>query len=164
MQAELEIPIATTYGNMTLAQMTQYADFLPKPLYFSSTPWMENTNQDLGPGGGGGAQALPRRIQGGGSVARRILDPELGSRRCCVIEALRKIGPGATGAQLRDYLRQPERLRRRQRHLRFRAHAATRPRRDGVGGHEWNPAKNTWDVVSKPTGIPLEQLSQTAES
>ncbi len=39
-QAGLDIPIATTSGNMTYAQMTQYAAFLPKQLYMPSSEWV----------------------------------------------------------------------------------------------------------------------------
>jgi branched-chain amino acid transport system substrate-binding protein len=36
----LDIPVATTNGNMTYAQMDQYADFLPKELYIPTSSWM----------------------------------------------------------------------------------------------------------------------------
>jgi branched-chain amino acid transport system substrate-binding protein len=42
LQAGLDIPIATTSGNMTYAQMTQYAGFLPKQLYMPSSEWVQH--------------------------------------------------------------------------------------------------------------------------
>ncbi|HXE03589.1 MAG TPA: ABC transporter substrate-binding protein, partial [Methyloceanibacter sp.] len=39
-QAGLEVPVATTDGNMTHAQMKQYAAFLPKQLYFPAAEWV----------------------------------------------------------------------------------------------------------------------------
>ena len=39
-QAGLDVPTATTDGNMTYAQMTQYADFLPKQLYIPAAQWV----------------------------------------------------------------------------------------------------------------------------
>src|SRR5579885_1259949 len=38
-QAGLDVPTATTDGNMTYAQMKNYADFLPKQLYFAAAMW-----------------------------------------------------------------------------------------------------------------------------
>ena len=38
--AGLDIPVATTDGNMTYAQMDQYAAFLPKTLYIPASQWM----------------------------------------------------------------------------------------------------------------------------
>jgi len=40
--AGLNVPIATTDGNMTYEQMKQYADFLPKDLYIPSPEWPES--------------------------------------------------------------------------------------------------------------------------
>ncbi len=39
LQAGLDVPTATTDGNMTFAQMTNYAEFLPKQLYFPAAEW-----------------------------------------------------------------------------------------------------------------------------
>jgi branched-chain amino acid transport system substrate-binding protein len=39
LQAGLDVPTATTDGNMTFAQMTNYAAFLPKQLYIPSGEW-----------------------------------------------------------------------------------------------------------------------------
>src|ERR1700730_6535507 len=41
-QAGLDIPIATTNGNMTYAQMAQYASFLPKQLYMAAPEWVQH--------------------------------------------------------------------------------------------------------------------------
>ena len=39
-QAGVDIPVATTDGNMTYAQMNQYAEFLPKQLYIPAAQWV----------------------------------------------------------------------------------------------------------------------------
>ncbi len=39
-QGGLDIPVGTTDGNMTLAQMHQYAAFLPRQLFFPSAEWV----------------------------------------------------------------------------------------------------------------------------
>jgi branched-chain amino acid transport system substrate-binding protein len=40
LQAGLDVPTATTDGNMTRAQMKQYEAFLPKQLYFPAAEWV----------------------------------------------------------------------------------------------------------------------------
>src|SRR5579862_3859173 len=39
-QAGLDVPTATTDGNMTRAQMTQYESFLPRQIYFPAAEWV----------------------------------------------------------------------------------------------------------------------------
>src|SRR5580692_8724657 len=39
--AGVELPVATTNGNQTYAQMAQYAAFLPKELYIPSADWLK---------------------------------------------------------------------------------------------------------------------------
>lgn len=153
-QADLQIPIATTYGNMTLAQMTQYANFLPKPLYFSSTPWMENVNQDLDPAVARAHERFHGAFKAAG-VAPDISSILSWDPTALVIEALRKLGPGVTAVQLREFFAQwkgyggvngvYDYQRSPQRGLDETASVVS----------EWNAAKKTWDVVSRPTGIPL---------
>src|SRR5208282_1763508 len=48
-QAGLDVPTATTDGNMTYAQMTQYADFLPKQLYIPAAEWIVTDPNQLPP-------------------------------------------------------------------------------------------------------------------
>ncbi len=43
-QDGLDVRMATTDGNMTYAQMTRFADFLPKQLYIHSSLWMVDGN------------------------------------------------------------------------------------------------------------------------
>jgi branched-chain amino acid transport system substrate-binding protein len=40
-QAGLDVPVVTTAGNMTYAQMRQYAAFLPKRLLIGAPEWVE---------------------------------------------------------------------------------------------------------------------------
>ena len=65
-QAGLDIPISTTNGNMTYAQMTQYASFLPKQLYIAR-PGMGAARgcSQARPSGGSGPEAVLRCLQGG---------------------------------------------------------------------------------------------------
>ena len=72
-----------------------------------------------------------------------------------VIDALRKLGPAATPVQIRNYLVPLKTAGVNGMHD-FR----NEPQR-GLGLSEivvthWSSAANTWQVISKPTGIPLE--------
>jgi branched-chain amino acid transport system substrate-binding protein len=99
----LEVPIMASAGDMTYAQMTQYAPFLTNETYFPAT-----------------AAAIPAGIAPAGPVREAQLrfftalhaagihpsfphnlawDPGM-----LIVGALRKIGPGATATQIRDYI------------------------------------------------------------
>ncbi|OIQ98752.1 Leu/Ile/Val-binding protein precursor [mine drainage metagenome] len=154
-QAGLNVPVATTDGNMTYAQMKQYAAFLPKDLYFPSGQWISNgTGPEFPP-------AVKKAQEKLLSTFKAVNEsPDEGGMLAwgpgtLLVDALRSIGPEATATQLRDYL----------------AHLKNAP---GVNGMydfvsvpqrglgvknivvtRWNAANKHWDVVSQPTGIPL---------
>lgn len=101
-QAGLDIPVATTDGNMTFAQMDQYASFLPKELLIPAPQWPQ---RDTIPAGAVKdkltayysalqSQNVPTDI--GPSLA---WDPA-----AIVLDALAKLGPDATATRLRDYI------------------------------------------------------------
>lgn len=154
-QAGLDVPTATTDGNMTYAQMKNYADFLPKQLYIASASWA-----------GYGYQKLDPRLE---SVIKEFYDqyaaigqkPDLPASigwnsGLIVVDALKKLGPKVTAAQLRDYLVDLKGVPGIDGLLDFPAS----PQR-GLGLHDvivtrWDPAKHTWIAVSKPGGEPLQ--------
>ncbi|HUY01767.1 MAG TPA: ABC transporter substrate-binding protein [Rhodocyclaceae bacterium] len=156
-QAGLNVPVATTDGNMTYAQMKQYAAFLPKDLYFPSGQWISDSS---GPGFPPAVKKAQEKLL---STFKAVNEaPDEGGMLAwgpgtLLVDALRSLGPEATATQLRDYL----------------AHLKNAP---GVNGMydfvsvpqrglgvknivltRWNAAKKHWDVVSQPTGIPLAQ-------
>ena len=155
-QAGLDIPIATTDGNMTYAQMTQYAAFLPKQLYIPSPEWVQHE----------GVITLDPAVE---AAQKRFFDvfkaanakPDLAATLAwdpamIVIDALQHLGPKATAQQVRDYIGA------------LKGFAGINgvydfpkiPHRGlGVQGAVvtlWSPTKQTWELVSKPTGIPLD--------
>lgn len=154
-QAELNIPIATTNGNQTYAQMTQYAAFLPKQLYIPTSEWPEQE----------GVVKLDPKVE---QAHKRMFEvfkaanvrPDLSSTLAwdpamILVDALRQLGPDATAQQLRDHIA----------HLKGYAGVngvydfEKEPQR-GLDVNDavvtlWSPQKQTWEVVSKPTGIPL---------
>ncbi len=153
-QSGLSIPVVTTNGNQTYAQMQQYAAFLPPELYIPTSTWP--AYQTLPPGRVKQAQkaffdafqAANIRPDLGATIA---WDPTL-----IVIDALRHLGTEATATQIRDYIA----------HLRGVAGIngiydfKTSPQRgltlrDAIVTR-WNPATQTWDPVSGPGGGPLK--------
>jgi len=103
-QAGLEIPVGTSSGNQTYAQMKQYADFLPKQLLIGSA---------LFPAHDGIVSLDPRVEQAQHNMVARLeahdLKPDISTATVwdtalILVAGLRKLGPGATAAQLRDYI------------------------------------------------------------
>ena len=103
-QVDLAIPVVTTNGNQTFEQMEQYAAFLPKELYFASSLFEPHES----------VLTLDPRIEAAQKVfyaamaeaqtpvdivAAHAWDPGM-----MLVAALRKIGPGATAPQVKDFL------------------------------------------------------------
>jgi branched-chain amino acid transport system substrate-binding protein len=103
-QAGLDIPIAPTSGNQTVAQMTQWADFLPKQLALPSGLWPAHD----------GLYKLDPRVEQAqkdmfAALAARNVAPDNAvatswDAGLIVVAGLRKIGPDGTAEQLRDYI------------------------------------------------------------
>ena len=153
-QATLEVPVATTDGNMTYAQMTQYKDFLPRQLYIPAAQWVVRDPTLLSPAVAAKSQMFYKAFEDNG--AQPDIASELGwEPGMLVIETLKKLGAGAGAAQLRAALAQTKGYAGVNGVYDFTA----TPQRgldvtDAVVTR-WAPAKNIWEIVSKPTGIPL---------
>jgi len=103
-QAGLDIPIAPTSGNQTYAQMTQWADFLPKGLILPSALYPRHD----------GLIKLDARVEAAqsdlyGAFDARGLKPDNSvatswDAALIVLAGLRQIGPDGTAEQLRDYI------------------------------------------------------------
>ena len=154
-QAGLDVPTATTDGNMTYAQMKNYADFLPKQLYIASALWAAYGYEKLDP-------ALEKEIkefydQYAAIGQKPDLPASIGwNSGLIVTDALKKLGPKATATQLRDYLVNLKGVPSIDGMLDFPAS----PQR-GLDLHDvvvtrWDRTKNTWVAVSKPGGEPLQ--------
>jgi branched-chain amino acid transport system substrate-binding protein len=142
---------------MTLAQRNQYADFLPKQLYIPSSEWPKHDSSlALDPAvekAQAGFFAAYDAAKATPDVAAGLAwDPAM-----LIVDAIRKLGPTATAAQLRDHLAKLQGFagingvydfsKVPQRGLDERDAVVTR----------WSPTQKVWEVVSKPTGIPLER-------
>src|SRR3984957_91588 len=103
-QAGLDIPISTTNGNMTYAQMTQYAAFLPKQLYIAAPEWVQHEGVIKLDPAVEKAQAQFFDTFKAANVKPDIAATLAWDPTMIVVDALRHLGPNATAQQLRDYL------------------------------------------------------------
>jgi branched-chain amino acid transport system substrate-binding protein len=95
----LDVPIATTSANMIIAQMKSYASFVPKNVLFQGVGYVAGAAHKDSPAmatyaAGMKDNGMPQDFQTG-----MAWDPAM-----IIIDALRKVGPSATPAQLRTYL------------------------------------------------------------
>ena len=99
-QGGLDIPIATTSGNMTYAQMDQYASFLPKELLIPAPQWAAAASAPAG-AVHDAIKTYDDALTAAGikpDIATSLAwDPAL-----IVIKAFQKLGPDATAEQLRS--------------------------------------------------------------
>ena len=155
-QAGLDIPIATTNGNMTYAQMTQYASFLPKQLYIAAPEWVQHDGViTLDPAVEAAQKRFFDALKAAGEkadiAATLAWDPVM-----IVMDALNHLGADATAQQVRDYI------------AALKGFAGINgvydfskiPQR-GLDVQDavmtlWSPVAQTWQLVSKPTGIPID--------
>ncbi len=151
--AGLDVPVATTNGNMTYAQMQAFAAFLPRELYVPSAEWPQHAGRTL-PAGVEDAQArFFGAFKEGGpkpdASSTFSWDPAM-----LVVAALRDVGADAAPEALRDRLARTagfagvngiyDMARLPQRGLDLDSVVVTR----------WDAQAGTWVVVSKPRGAP----------
>jgi branched-chain amino acid transport system substrate-binding protein len=156
-QGGIDVPVAISNGNMTYAQMKQYAGFLPKALYIPSSLWPASGSPRfaLDPAVGAKQKAFHAAFAAAGmepdNASVLAWDPAV-----IIVDALRKLGPQATAAELRSYL------------VGLQGQAGVNgiydfakvPQR-GLAINDtlvtlWQPEKARWEVVSKATGLPLD--------
>jgi branched-chain amino acid transport system substrate-binding protein len=151
----LRVPTVTTSGNMTYSQMEQYKAFLPDELYFPVAEWVVRDAKQLRPG------MAERHAAFYGSYAEVGKKPDISSELAwdpamIIVAALRKLGTTASATQIHETI----------------AHLKGYAGVDGVFDFEkvpqrglsvadavvtrWDKKSETWNVVSGPTGIPLQ--------
>lgn len=151
--AGLDVPVGTTNGNMTYAQMQSFAAFLPRELYVPSAEWPQHAGATL-PAGVEDAQARFFAAFGEGGPKPDASSTFSWDPAMLVVAALRDVGVDATPEALRDRLARTagfagvngvydmQRLPQRGLDL------------DSVIVTRWDPQAGTWVVVSKPRGMP----------
>jgi branched-chain amino acid transport system substrate-binding protein len=156
-QSGADLPVATNAGNVTYAQMTQFAAFLPKQLYLTAPEWVvgEDKRIALDP------HVLAKQREFYAAFAAAGIKPDEGSMLgwdpgTIIVDALKALPENATAAQLRDHL----------------IHLKGQP---GVGGMydfeatpqrglsinsivvtRWDPPAGKWLAVTQPGGTPVD--------
>jgi len=95
----LNVPVATTSANMIIAQMKSYASFVPKDVLFQGVPYVAGAAHKDSPAMATYATAMKDNSMPQDFQTGMAWDPAM-----VIIDALRKIGPNATAAQLHTYL------------------------------------------------------------
>ena len=100
--AGLDIPVSSSTGNMSFAQMGQYASFLPKDLYFAGLRSIARDGTNAGPV----RDAQARYFSAFQSIGGRpdVLNAMDWDPAVIVVDALRHLGPTATADQIREYI------------------------------------------------------------
>jgi branched-chain amino acid transport system substrate-binding protein len=97
----LTIPVASTSANMVAKQLEQYVSFMPKEMYFPGVTYAAGIAQNP-------AVKKQQDIFNGAMKANGIaVDVQTGmtwDAALLAVAALRKLGPTATGAQVRDFI------------------------------------------------------------
>ena len=154
--AGVEVPIATTNGNMTYAQMAQYAAFLPKELYIPAADFLKPSRPATTDDASAAREFFFRAFEGTGikpdGPSTYAWDPAL-----LVVEALRKLKPGATAEDLRGYLGELKGFAGVNGYYDFKAVPNRGLDEKNVVVTRWDPAGQTWAVVSDPLGIPRSE-------
>lgn len=153
--AGLDVPVGTTDGNMTYAQMTQYAPFLPKELYIPAPEWPKTERRTQPP------EVVAAKDTFFKAFAEASIKPDGPSTfawdpAVVVIEALRKLKPGATADDLRAYLETLQGFAGINGVYDFKAVPNRGVSESNVVMTRWDQAVGTWVVVSEPTGIPYK--------
>ena len=151
--AGLEVPVATTNGNMTYAQMTQYAAFLPRELYIPAADFLKSSHPVQATEASMARDSFFKAFEGTDikpdGPSTYAWDPAL-----LVVEGLRKLKPDATAEDLRAYLRELKGFAGVNGYYDFKAVPNRGLDERNVVVTRWDPAEHTWTVVSDPLGIP----------
>jgi branched-chain amino acid transport system substrate-binding protein len=151
--AGLNIPIATTDGNMTYAQMSQYEAFLPKELYIPSPNWLKAPEGNAPENVMAAKETFFKAFEGTDikpdGPATFAWDPAL-----LVVEALKSLKPGATAADLRAYLSNLKGFAGINGVYDFAAVPNRGLSESSVIVTRWDATAKTWIAASGPLGIP----------
>jgi branched-chain amino acid transport system substrate-binding protein len=153
-ESGVDMPVETTNGNLTYAQMKAYASFMPREFYFAAPPAIAPDQLPNGPV----KRAVNTFIDAFKPVGTR---PDIGQSLAwdptfLVIDAYKKLGLDATAAQIKDFIDGQRGWVGINGQYDFRAV----PQR-GVGVNNvimvrWDSGKDTWVGVSKLGGEPLK--------
>lgn len=99
----LDVPTAVSGANFNYKQMDQFASFLPTGLYIATVPGLSPSSVPDGPMKRAIAQYTnATKLPGARGGPQTIVGWDPGT---IVVSALRALGPGATAAQIRNYIK-----------------------------------------------------------
>jgi branched-chain amino acid transport system substrate-binding protein len=147
----IDVPIMAPSSNLSVAQLSQYAAFVPSKLYFGTA--LSITAGDGPKGGIRNAQNAfvdaIKAVSGGRPDQSHCLawDPLM-----IVVSALRKLGPNATSTQIRDYITSLHDFAGTDGMYDFRKYPNRGLGEDASEIVQWIPSKLTWVTASEPGG------------
>ena len=100
---DLGLPVMTVSGNISYAQVGQYAAFLPRELYFSGYRYLVHATQPPGPVREA-QQRFIKALQAVGVQHPDLTNTYAWDGTMLVVNALRKLGTKATADQVRQYI------------------------------------------------------------
>lgn len=149
--AGLNVPIATTDGNMTYAQMKQYAAFLPKELYIPSPEWPQSSHLKVSESVAAAKKAFFDAFDKAGvkpdGPSTFAWDPAL-----LVIEALKKLPAKASADDLRKYIAGLQGFSGVNGAYDFKKYPQRGLGAENVVVTRWDAKAGQWTVVSKAGG------------
>jgi branched-chain amino acid transport system substrate-binding protein len=157
LQAGLDVPLGTTNGNQTYAQMRAYKDFLPKVLYIPTSVFPSHAGMfQLDPR----VEERQKKFYAAFSAAN--VKPDNMSALAwdpanLIIDSLRKLGAKATAQQVKDDLANLTGSAGINGIYDFKAVPQRGLTVKNALVTRWDPAADTWTVVSEPTGAPLQK-------
>jgi branched-chain amino acid transport system substrate-binding protein len=153
--AGIDLPVATSNGNLTFQQLSTNATFLPKELYFAGIPSAATAAQ-LPRGPTKDAQLAYVNAFKAIGVRAEIGQYQAWDAGWIVVAALRKLGLGATGGQVRDYIAGLQGWYGVNGAYDFRAYPQRGIGMSTVNVVRWDAGNDTWIPVSKPGGEPIK--------
>jgi branched-chain amino acid transport system substrate-binding protein len=151
--AGIELPVATTNGNQTYAQMAQYTAFLPKELYIPAADFLKSDKPAKADEASAAKAAFYKAFEGTDikpdGPSTYAWDPAL-----LVVDALRKLKPDASAEDVRAYLSGLKGFAGINGYYDFKAVPNRGLDESNVVVTRWDATKQTWVVVSDPLGIP----------
>lgn len=151
--AGLAIPITTTNGNLTYAQMRAYAKYLPKELYFAGVPSLASNSLPPGP--------LKNVVADYHAAFKDAgVAPDMGMNQAwdpalLLIDAVKKLGFDATPKSIRDHLEGVQGWTGVNGRYDFKAIPQRGVGIASVPMLRWDAPRETWVGVSKLGGEPL---------
>ena len=155
-QVGLEIPVAVNDANMIYAQMAQYKSFLPKVLYISSPEWLPHERVlQLDPKVDAAQQKFLDTFKAAG-LRPDVAQVSSWDPMWIAVDALRKVGSNATAVQIRDYIAHLKGYAGINGLYDFERDPQRGLSEDNVVVTRWSADADTWQVVSKERGVPLD--------